>query len=117
MKRIFLASAVSFVAKHIAKHLDEPANEMSLVFIPTAAEAEEGDKQWLEDDRNALIETDSKFLISLSQIRKRKRLKKNWEKQTSSVLGEATHSIFWSKCAKAVLIRLFLIFWKEELFI
>ena len=56
MKKLFLTSSVDCVIKDIIKYLDKPPSKMSLVFIDTAAEVEEGDKQWLKDDRNSLKE-------------------------------------------------------------
>ena len=53
MKKLFLASSVDVVAPDIAKHL--PAKGLKLVFINTPAEGEDGDKQWLENDRAALV--------------------------------------------------------------
>ena len=55
MKRLFLTSSVNFVAKDIAKHIGN-VKGMKLVFIDTAAEVEEGDKQWLKDDKKALVD-------------------------------------------------------------
>lgn len=55
MKQLFLTSAVSFVAHDLVRHLDLSENN-KLVFIDTAAEPEEGDKQWLRDDRDSLTE-------------------------------------------------------------
>lgn len=52
MKKLFLASSVSVVASDIAKQLS--VKGLKLVFINTPAEGEEGDKQWLENDRVAL---------------------------------------------------------------
>jgi dipeptidase E len=46
---------VSFVAHDIAKKLDLKTDNR-LAFIDTAAEVEEGDKQWLSDDRQALVD-------------------------------------------------------------
>lgn len=54
MKRLFLTSSVSFVASDIAKHL-EGVKGLKLAFINTPSEVEEGDLQWLEDDREALV--------------------------------------------------------------
>lgn len=53
MKRLFLTSSVDVVASDIAKHV--PVEKLKLVFITTPAEAEEGEKQWLADDRSALV--------------------------------------------------------------
>lgn len=52
MNKLFLASSVSVVAPDIAKHLS--VKGLRLVFINTPAEGEDGDKQWLENDRTAL---------------------------------------------------------------
>jgi len=52
-KRLFLTSSVNCVAFDIAKHINKKG--LKLLFITTAAEVEEGDLQWLDDDRNALV--------------------------------------------------------------
>jgi len=51
---LFLTSSVHAVAHDIAKRADL-SKDNNLVFIETAAEPEEGDKEWLENDRQALI--------------------------------------------------------------
>lgn len=56
MKKIFLTSAVSFVAHDIPRWLEKSASKYNLIFIPTAAEVEEGDLWWLRDDRKALVD-------------------------------------------------------------
>ncbi len=53
MKNLFLTSSVNFVAHDIAKKIE--GHGKKLVFIDTAAEVEDGDLQWLKDDRNALV--------------------------------------------------------------
>lgn len=51
---LFLTSSVHAVAHDIAKKVDLlKAN--GLVFIETAAEVEEGDKEWLKNDKQALV--------------------------------------------------------------
>jgi len=55
MTKLFLASEIDVVAKHIAKKLAKPANQYKTVFIPTAAEADPGDKQWLITNRQGLV--------------------------------------------------------------
>lgn len=55
MKHLFLTSGVHAVAHDLPRHFDTPANDFSLVFIDTPAKVEEGDKQWLQDDRAALV--------------------------------------------------------------
>ena len=58
---LFLTSSVYAVANDIAKRADlSEANK--LVFIDTAAEIEEGDKTWLKNDRQALV--DAGFVVS-----------------------------------------------------
>lgn len=79
MKKLFLASSINFVIEDIVKYLIKPAKELSLVFIPTAAEVEKGDLQWLEDDRNALIKVGFKVfdytITGKSEDKVRERLK------------------------------------------
>lgn len=53
-KQLFLTSSVHAVAHDIAQKVDFSKGKR-LVFIDTAAEVEEGDKQWLRDDRQALV--------------------------------------------------------------
>jgi dipeptidase E len=55
MKQLFLTSSVNRVATHIAKQLDLTQGN-KLAFIDTAAEVEPGDKKWLANDRQALVE-------------------------------------------------------------
>lgn len=60
MKRLFLTSSVNFVAEDIAKRIGEKG--LNLAFIVTPTEVEEGDLQWLKDDRQSLI--DAGFLVT-----------------------------------------------------
>lgn len=55
MQRLFLTSSGSTVTQDIAKTIGKKARGMRLAFIDTAAEAETGGKQWLRDDRVALV--------------------------------------------------------------
>lgn len=52
--KLFLTSSVNTVATHLVKRLDL-SNGNRLVFIDTAAEGEDGDKQWLINDRQSLV--------------------------------------------------------------
>jgi dipeptidase E len=61
MKKLFLTSSVNFVAGDIAKKLDLTSNN-KLVFITTAAEPKTGDKTWLKNDRQSLV--DAGFAVS-----------------------------------------------------
>lgn len=54
MKNLFLASSIDYVAEDIAKRIGK--KNLSLIFINTAAEVKAGDKQWLKDDRQALVD-------------------------------------------------------------
>lgn len=56
MKTLFLASNAATVISDIAKKSDLSKTNRKLVFINTPAEAEEGDKLWLKEDRAALEE-------------------------------------------------------------
>jgi len=56
MKRLFLASEINVVASHIAKQLDISSKKLKTAFITTASEGEKGEKKWLEDNRNGLID-------------------------------------------------------------
>src|SRR3972149_3877602 len=58
VKRLYLASSFNTVAGKVGKDLVhdwkfKPKNKRA-VLIDTAAEPEEGDKQWLKDDRKSL---------------------------------------------------------------
>lgn len=55
MSQLFLTSSVHAVAHDIANKLNLSQNNQ-LVFIDTAAEPKTGDKQWLENDRQSLID-------------------------------------------------------------
>lgn len=61
MKRLFLASAGSFVAGDVAKRLGEE-RKLKLLYVTTAAEVEEGDLWWLRADHDALVKAG--FLVS-----------------------------------------------------
>lgn len=52
--KVFLTSSVDVVARDIIQHIDQ--ENLKLLFIDTASEVESGDKQWLKDDRAALVE-------------------------------------------------------------
>jgi dipeptidase E len=54
MKQLFLTSSVHAVAHNIGKGLDL-SSKNKLVFITTAAEPKTGDKTWLKNDRQALV--------------------------------------------------------------
>ena len=56
MKKLFLTSSVHAVAHDIGKRLDLTSNN-KLVFITTASEPKSGDKTWLKNDRQALVNT------------------------------------------------------------
>ncbi|MCA9368680.1 MAG: Type 1 glutamine amidotransferase-like domain-containing protein [Pseudomonadales bacterium] len=54
MKRLILTSSTHTVSDHWVQHLDLK-KENKLAFITTPADAEEGDRQWLMDDRDSLV--------------------------------------------------------------
>jgi len=56
MKKLFLASEINVVSKHIAKKLDKPISNYRGVFISTAGEPETGSKQWMKDNKQGLID-------------------------------------------------------------
>jgi len=60
MRQLFLTSSVNVVAHDIATKLD--GHGRKLLFIDTAAEVEEGDLQWLKDDRDSLVKAG--FLVT-----------------------------------------------------
>lgn len=53
--QLFLTSSVHAVAHDIARRVDI-ARANKLVFIDTAAEPDTGDKEWLKNDREALVQ-------------------------------------------------------------
>lgn len=55
MKQLFLTSSVHAVAHDIARRVDLSPNN-KLVFITTAAEPEDGDLTWQDNDRQSLID-------------------------------------------------------------
>src|SRR3989344_1121023 len=55
MKHLFLTSSVHAVARDIARGVNLSKGKR-LVFIDTAAEPETGDKTWLKNDRQALVD-------------------------------------------------------------
>lgn len=55
MKKLFLASVVSNTIEKLLEILPKPSNELTVAFIPTAADPYE-DKWFVEDDRNKLKE-------------------------------------------------------------
>lgn len=54
MGKLFLTSQFAVVAPMIARILHDVKKGQKVLFIKTAAETEEGDKKWFEDDKNAL---------------------------------------------------------------
>ncbi|OGM11387.1 hypothetical protein A2Z22_01225 [Candidatus Woesebacteria bacterium RBG_16_34_12] len=56
MKKLYLASSIDQTAKSIAKDIGKDPKKLKLAFIITASEVEKGELDWLDDDRNGLIE-------------------------------------------------------------
>lgn len=52
---LFLTSSIQKVALEVAKKIDKKGAK--LVFISTAAEVEEGDLKWKEDDKQSLVDS------------------------------------------------------------
>lgn len=55
MKKLFLTSSSNTVARSLVQEIN-PTKYPKLVFIYTASEPEEGDKSWLEKDRQTLVD-------------------------------------------------------------
>lgn len=55
---LILTSSNNYVTSNFVPNLPKKTSEMRLTFIPTAAEVEDGDMQWLKDDRQALVDAD-----------------------------------------------------------
>lgn len=62
MKTLFLTSSVSGVAHDLPRHFPQGTKGLQLAFIYTAEEVEEGDKTWLKNDRQGLV--DAGFSVS-----------------------------------------------------
>lgn len=56
MKNLFLTSSNNYVMHDVINNIPNFKKGMKLAFIPTAAEVEEGDRSWLDQDRQAAIE-------------------------------------------------------------
>lgn len=56
MQQLILTSSSNLVINSWIAHLNKTPDLLSLVFINTASEVEKGDKQWLEFDRQTLID-------------------------------------------------------------
>ncbi|KKQ96790.1 MAG: Peptidase family S51, partial [Candidatus Woesebacteria bacterium GW2011_GWB1_39_12] len=61
MKRLFLTSSLRRVIKDLVRHIKDYKG-MGLVFITTASEVEGGNKKWLKDDRDALVDVGFKVV-------------------------------------------------------
>jgi dipeptidase E len=55
MSQIFLTSSVSEVGVRIGKQLNAKERGLKCLFVTTAADIERGDKTWLKNDRQALV--------------------------------------------------------------
>ena len=53
---LILTSSINFVTKHFLRYLPKDPQKIKLTFIPTAAEVEEGDLQWLKNDKQSLVD-------------------------------------------------------------
>ncbi len=65
MKKLFLTSSFSQVGEKLLDILPRPSNEMTVVFIPTAADPYE-DKWFVDRDREKLVSLGFKNIIELS---------------------------------------------------
>jgi dipeptidase E len=54
MGKLFLASSINNIASMISRELKGGQKGKKVLFITTASEVEEGDRQWLEKDKKAL---------------------------------------------------------------
>lgn len=59
---LILTSSSNYVCKAWVTHLPKKPSELKLTFIPTAAEVEPGEKKWLHEDRQVLV--DAGFTIT-----------------------------------------------------
>lgn len=55
MSQLFLTSTVNYVTDDLPRHFEQPVKGQTLAFIDTATEIEEGDKKWVEEDKQALV--------------------------------------------------------------
>ncbi len=56
MQQLILTSSSNVVIHSWITQLDKSPTELSLVFIDTAQELEKGDKHWLDEDRQGLVD-------------------------------------------------------------
>ena len=56
MMKLILTSSNNYVVKDWIQYIDRDPKTMKVTFIFTAAEVEKGDMQWLDDDRQALVD-------------------------------------------------------------
>lgn len=56
MDQLILTSSSNVVVRSWISHLQSKPTNLSLAFINTASEVEKGDKQWLEFDRQTLVD-------------------------------------------------------------
>lgn len=61
MKNLIFSSQINEVAHDIHKHLSRSPQNSNLIFIDTAAEVEEGDMNWLQEDKQSLIDAGFKL--------------------------------------------------------
>lgn len=76
MKRLFLTSSLRRVIKDLVKHIDGYKG-MKVTFITTASEVEEGNKEWLSDDRDALAEVGFKVVEYTVAGKRKEQIKKD----------------------------------------
>ena len=57
MKRLYLASSINVSAIAIAKDIGGDPSKMKLAFINTAAEGENGSKEWMDSDKKGLVDS------------------------------------------------------------
>jgi dipeptidase E len=105
MKRLFLTSSVNFVARDIAKRINQ--KNLKLLFVLTPTEIEEGDLQWLKDDRQSLV--DAGFLVTDYTITGKTQEEVQKALDETDVLYMSGGNTFWflskvqeSNCADAI---------------
>jgi len=55
MNKIFLTSSAYVVIEDLVGRLGRSVDGLKVMFLNTASEVEEGDKKWLQDDRDSLV--------------------------------------------------------------
>lgn len=95
MSQIFLTSAIDKVMGNIATHLPKSPSQYKVAFIPTAAEAEDGDHWWTRVEKECLEKLG--FVVeefSITRMKSDEIMKKLADKQVIFVGGGDTEHLY-----------------------